>query len=59
MNASGKTLMANTTASNVKNILPLLKIHPYLNDTLKQKADHMDLIMKRLLHIIKTTVKEN
>jgi hypothetical protein len=34
--------MANTTASNVKNILPLLKIHPYLNDTLKQKADHMD-----------------
>jgi len=41
MNASGKTLMANTTASNVKNILPLLKIHPYLKDTLKQKVDHM------------------
>jgi hypothetical protein len=41
MNASGKTLMANTTASNVKNILPLLKIHLYLKDTLQQKVDHM------------------
>jgi hypothetical protein len=42
MNTSGKTLMANTTASNVKYILSLLKIHPYLKDTLNWKVDHMD-----------------
>jgi hypothetical protein len=42
MNASGKTLMANTTACNVKYILSLLRIHPYLNDTLKQSVDLID-----------------
>jgi hypothetical protein len=34
--------MANTTASNVKNILPYPKTHPYLKDTLKWKVDRLD-----------------